>query len=258
MNTRKTEPTPGTAARTVEPTRRLGLAEGATVADEKEPWPTPDWRHWLAQQSVTLEEAVALSLGRCPRHLRRREETATSWKPVGDSFDPNRPWSPDSEKYKAAARGELRPVTTHSVRWQFPVHGVPAGSMRLATTREAFHRGDNRLPAQDGIVARVRLADFVRFAADHDWPLPDRLSGLQPGRLREGAGTALEPGAGKVVRRVHGDRWGESRRQKQKAKDFYLEHRAQMNKEQAADALHESGEFTEAKRDTIRGWLKGL
>lgn len=31
-----------------------------------------------------------------------------------------------------------------------------------------------------------------------------------------------------------------------------------MNKEQAADALHESGEFTEAKRDTIRGWLKGL
>lgn len=143
-----------------------------------EPWPTPDWRHWLTVESVTLEEAVALSLGRCPKHRRRRLSTTTSWKPVAEYYDPARPWSPGSESYAAAARGDRVPVTTNSVQWWFPVHGTPEGPMRLATLRAALERADERVPRQASDGERVRLADFARFASDHDWVMPARLSGL--------------------------------------------------------------------------------
>ncbi len=141
-------------------------------------WPSPDWPVWLAAESVTVEQAVALSLGRSPTHQRKSTFEEVKWEPLSDFYDPEKPWPPGSEKYEAAAQGRKIPVARRGVTWEFAAHSLPEGHTRLGEVWAALARGDSRLPLQPGKGQRILLADFVRFARDHDWQLPPRLTSL--------------------------------------------------------------------------------
>ena len=113
---------------------------------------TPNWMHWLAVKSLTLEDAVSISLNCQPTIQREVRETYKSQGAASDST---------------------------SVKWLITPHCIEDDQDRLHLTRQYFDAGHELLPAyaEEGKSGkRVRLSDFVRFAVAMGWEIPARLA----------------------------------------------------------------------------------
>ncbi len=176
----------------------------------------PNWERWLACESVSLDEAAALTLNLSPDWVR----TVT----VTDKSLPTR------EEYAAAMdallrvqRGEAAPsapaVPAGRINWTHPAHTNEDGRARLQVLRECFDGGSPLLPPvptpdKPGHrpERRVRLVDVARFGRSQGWTMPQPLASIGDA---EGADSVPTPGQAhpgdevklKVLKAELGARW---------------------------------------------------
>jgi hypothetical protein len=126
---------------------------GNEAAMSESGWPTPDWAHWKGVPIATLRECVSLSCALDPRMV-----TEGFWESVG--------------KYGALAaqkvqQGQNMPSdTVIALLWERMPIAAAAASV------EGPLRPDPTVTCDDIAKVRLRVAEFMNWAATMGWVMP--------------------------------------------------------------------------------------